>query len=633
LNDRQRRFAEVVRSSADSLLHLLNDILDFSKIEAGRLDLERSPYRPREVIADVIDMFSGRARAKGLALDASVDATVPESLWGDPYRVRQILVNLVGNALKFTERGEVAVRASLETPPDDQAPMLKIEVRDSGIGISRDAQSRLFRSFSQADSSTTRRFGGSGLGLAIVRELVQMMHGRIGLSSVPGRGTTFWFLTPAEAAPDPEASTHADPRLAGKRVLLVEDDATNRAILLDQLDRAGFAVSAAADGDTALTLLRTAAAQDQAFELAVVDMRMPVMDGAALALEISRDASIAATRIVILSSMYDEARAELATRSGVAGYLLKPVRRDELYRALARAAGLTDTAPTAKSPAIDRRFDGVRVLLAEDNDVNREIAVSVLESLGCEVAIARDGAEALARFRAAAPDFVLMDCQMPVMDGYEATRQIRDFESLGVGRVPVVALTADVVQGARERSLEAGMDDHITKPFSRRDIAVCMERWLSKSVVLGAAATPRATSGSATQSAAADSAALDLSALQQLQGMQTADGTDLIAKIVHMFITQTPQLFAGMHAAYAAGNARDLRRAAHTLKSTSATVGATDLSLRAAALEAAADDGGIDHLLESVARLEAEFASVVNALRRAYPEADSSSEVKRGGAH
>jgi two-component system sensor histidine kinase/response regulator len=626
LDDRQRRFAEVVRSSAESLLHLLNDILDFSRIEAGRLELEHTPYRLRDTISDVIDMFTERARAKGLALSTEVEDEVPASLWGDPYRVRQILVNLVGNALKFTEIGTVTVRARLERvagdAPHGQIPMLRLEVSDSGIGIPQDAQARLFTSFSQADSSTTRRFGGSGLGLAIVRELVQMMRGRIGLWSVPGRGTTFWLQIPAETAPERRASATVDARLAGKRVLLVEDEEADRTMLSEQLRRAGLKVTAVVEGDAALAQLRAAAAQGGAFDLAVIDMRLPGMSGADLAREISKDASLAATRLVAIASLYDEAQAELAMRSGVAAYLLKPLRSEELYRALARAAGHVEPARAAETaPPAEPRFDGVRVLLAEDNEVNREIAVSVLETLGCKVTVAHDGAEAVSSYRAAPVDFILMDCQMPVMDGYEATRAIRAIESVAGPSVPIVALTADVVQGAIERSFAAGMDDHISKPFSRRDIALCMARWLPDQTRRGTApaATAGAPAGEGPQPAEEVAAAIDPAALDQLRGMQTADGTELVAKIVQMFIAQTPSLFDSARAAHASGNARDLRRAAHTLKSTSATVGATNLARLAAALEFEADAGRIEQTPDMLALMQSDFERIVQALRAAYP--------------
>jgi signal transduction histidine kinase/CheY-like chemotaxis protein/HPt (histidine-containing phosphotransfer) domain-containing protein len=626
LDDRQRRFADVVRSSAESLLHLLNDILDFSRIEAGRLELEHTPYRLRETIADVIDMFAERARAKGLALRAEVADGVPASLWGDPYRVRQILVNLIGNALKFTDVGSVTVRARIEPvtgdAPHGQAPMLRIEVSDTGIGIAQDAQARLFTSFSQADSSTTRRFGGSGLGLAIVRQLVQMMRGRIGLWSVPGRGTTFWLQIPAEAAPERRAPSAVDARLAGKRVLLVEDEESDRTMLSELLRRAGLEITAVADGETALAQLREANARGRAFDLAVIDMRLPGMSGADLAREVSKDAALGATRLVAVASLYDEAQAELAMRSGVAGYLLKPVRSDELYRALVRAAEPAEPAQAAESAApAEPRFDGVRVLLAEDNEVNREIAVSVLETLGCEVTVAHDGSEAVSRYRVAPVDFILMDCQMPVMDGYEATRAIRAIESVAGPSVPIVALTADVVQGALERSLAAGMDDHISKPFSRRDIALCLARWLPNKMRRAAAPAGAAGGAPAVKAAAQEKAAaeIDPAALEQLRGMQTADGTELAAKIVQMFISQTPSLFDSARAAQASGNARDLRRAAHTLKSTSATVGATNLARLAAALEFDAEAGRIEQAPETLTLMQSDFERVVQALREAYP--------------
>jgi CheY-like chemotaxis protein/HPt (histidine-containing phosphotransfer) domain-containing protein len=368
--------------------------------------------------------------------------------------------------------------------------------------------------------------------------------------------------------------------------------------------------------------LRAAAARGRAFDLAVIDMRLPGMSGADLAREIAKEPSLAPTRRLILASLCDEAQAEIATRSGVTAYLLKPVRREELYHALARAAGLVEPVHPAEATApAGRRFDGVRVLLAEDNEVNREIAVSVLETLGCAVTVARDGAEAVARYRAAPLDFILMDCQMPVMDGYEATRAIRAIESIAGPSVPIVALTADVVQGARERSLAAGMDDHISKPFSRHDIALCMARWLPEKAQRGASPAPQAGApGAASAPPAQAEATIDAAALDQLRGMQTADGTDLVAKIVQMFISQTPALFASARAAHAGGNARDLRRAAHTLKSTSATVGATSLAKLAAALEFDADAGRIERAPESLALIEADFERVVRALRAAYPE-------------
>jgi PAS domain S-box-containing protein len=481
----QRDYAETIKSSADSLLTVINDILDFSKIEAGKLDIESIPMDLPSLVEDVGAMMSFQAASKNLELVIDVQPEVPMHVIGDPQRLRQCLINLVGNAVKFTRRGEIVVELAPAQAPNG-APGVRFEVRDTGIGIATHTQKTLFEPFVQADSSTTRHFGGTGLGLSIVRRLVEMMGGEIGVESELGKGSRFWFvlpLKPAQAAPGP-VRTRVDR--AGRRVLIVDDNATNRRVLSGQLGHAGFKTAVASSTAQALEALRAAIAEQQPFDVALIDLQMPDADGAALGEQIRANAELARTRAVLLTSVDRQGDMQRFASLGFAGYLSKPARVRELLACLDKVlAHEAHEWQVQSQPIVTRgsvqqaqggkRFAG-RVLVVEDNVVNQKVAQRFLERMGCEVEVAANGDDSVRVFAPGKYRLILMDVQMPVMDGYTATREIRDRED-GRIRVPIVALTANAMTGQLERCLEAGMDALLTKPIDIEALCGVMERF------------------------------------------------------------------------------------------------------------------------------------------------------------
>jgi PAS domain S-box-containing protein len=479
LTAEQREYLGMARSSAEALLHIINDILDFSKIEAGKLELEAIDFDLHATVEEAVGLLAEKAGNKGLELICHVEAPPPCWLRGDPGRLRQVLLNLAGNAVKFTERGEVVVSARLE----EQGPagaVVRCEVRDTGAGIPADVQPRLFASFTQADTSTTRKFGGTGLGLAISKRLVGLMGGEIGLTSEPGRGSTFRFtvrLAKGEIVPP---APRRDGVLRGLRALVVDDNATNRMVLSHNLAGWGVRVAEAPGGAEALAALRSA---EEAFALALLDFQMPGMDGLELARGIKADPALAGVRLIMLSSLGVRGQRDQARAAGIEGYLVKPVRLAQLYDCLATvmtAAGPAPSAPMRPAADAGRRplpaADGPRVLLAEDNLVNQRLALRLLEKLGCRVDVVGNGREAVAAVARGDYALVFMDCQMPEMDGFEATAAIRRGET-GSRRLPIIALTASAMQGDREACLAAGMDDYLSKPLGQRDMERMVRRW------------------------------------------------------------------------------------------------------------------------------------------------------------
>jgi signal transduction histidine kinase/DNA-binding response OmpR family regulator len=488
LTPEQQEYAEAVRHSAEALLAIINDLLDFSKIEAGRLELEDLDFDLRAVIEEVTSLLAPRADSKGLELACLVYHDVPTVLRGDPDRLRQILTNLVGNAIKFTERGEVVVRARLAEATAD-AVLVRFEVSDTGIGIAPEARARLFQSFSQADSSTTRRYGGTGLGLAISKQLIELMGGSIGVDSTLGQGSTFWFTVQLAQQP---ASAQSIPLVAGdlrgRRVLIVDDNATDRTILHHQVTAWGVRADAAASGQLALETLHIAAMRDDPYDLVILDMQTPGMDGLELARQIKADPVLASLPLVMLTSITQRGHEELVPQAGIAAYLTKPVRQSQLFDCLMMVMSTPTQAarPSSRTtrPLINRyRLAEAkarahpRILVAEDNLVNQKVAVRLLEKLGYRADVAVNGhevVEALARIPYAA---VLMDCQMPQMDGYEATAAIRAREG-SARHTPIIAMTAHAMPGDREKVLAAGMDDYIAKPVQAEALAAVLRRWI-----------------------------------------------------------------------------------------------------------------------------------------------------------
>jgi two-component system sensor histidine kinase/response regulator len=485
LDARQRRYAETVRSSGDLLLNIINDILDFSKIEARKVTLEEIPFRLHDTIEDAVQAFARAAEAKGLELACEIDEQVPETVKGDPTRLRQIINNLIGNAIKFTDRGEVIVKVGAPSCDADRVG-LEFSVRDTGIGIEPAVREQLFNAFSQAGGSTARRYGGTGLGLAIVRQLVRMMGGDVRVESAPGKGSTFRFtvqLALAEAAPAPDAA-RARATLRGLRALVVDDHAASREILVHQLSSQGMAVETAASGAAALARLAAA----QPFDVLLLDVHMPDMDGIELARRVRAEPRWNALRIAMLSSVRDDAPASLREELRIDCWLTKPVRQSALFGCLQDALGrAAQRAPFVEPPICDagrtaQASLALKVLLVEDNPINMEMALAMLGSFACRTTVAENGRQALEALARESFDIVLMDCQMPGMDGFAATAEIRRSEALDGRRVPIIALTAHAMDGDEARCIAAGMDDYLAKPFSLGALRAKLVRWTNASV-------------------------------------------------------------------------------------------------------------------------------------------------------
>jgi signal transduction histidine kinase/DNA-binding response OmpR family regulator len=477
LSPEQRESVETIRSSGEALLTIINDILDFSKIEAGKLELERIEFDVAAVVDDVVDLVAEQVRAKQLELSALIAPDVPARVVGDPGRVRQVLLNLVGNAVKFTAAGEVLVSVGLDPAGDDANVGLHFEVKDTGIGVPLDAQATLFMPFAQADASTTRRYGGTGLGLAICRQLTDMMGGSVGIESEPGAGSTFWFTILAGRAGSNLVAGHV---LHGVRALVIYDGEISRRVLSRQLERLGANVECAVDGNEGLGRLKRAAEAGAPFDVAVVDRRMPGLDGFEVARSVRSDDLLARTALVLIASGPYARLSVEARDAGFDAYLTRPLKLQQLADAIALARG-TRTIAAPASPGTElvdgaSPVQGARVLLAEDNTVNQRVATRMLAKLGHRVDVAGNGVEAVEAVRRQPYDIVLMDCQMPEMDGFEAAAAIRRLPSDRC-RVPIVALTANAMAGDRERCLEAGMDDYLTKPVKVQELRAVLEKW------------------------------------------------------------------------------------------------------------------------------------------------------------
>ncbi|WP_374681775.1 response regulator [Accumulibacter sp.] len=626
LSAQQRHFADAVHQSGEHLLAIINDILDFSKIEAGKLDIESIDFNLRQLVEELGCLFARPAEAKGLELLCSVPHDLPVAVSGDPVRVRQVLTNLLNNAVKFTRHGEIVIRVSLLDENPLQA-LFRFEVRDSGIGISEEAQARLFNAFVQADSSTTRRYGGSGLGLAIAKRLVEIMHGQIGLHSEAGRGTLFWFEIPLRKQdPDARLMVNMVRRLNGLRVLVVDDNATNREILAHQLAGWSMHYTGAAGGQQALQELEQTA--ERPFDLAILDLHMPGMDGFELARAIRGELRWAKMPLVMLSSVSVGADHPDRRNAPIDYYLTKPVRQSDLYDATATALSHATSTPagTPPSPVLMPVVElvpgklGGRVLVAEDNAVNQAVAGAMLESLGVAYCLADNGQIALDRLAHESFDLVLMDCQMPEMDGFESTAQIRARQRDGVlcSRLPIVALTANAVEGDRERCLAAGMDDYLSKPFTRERLAATLQRWLPASAPVDASSTacsPNAPGSVRAQQAAAGEEPINPHALDTLRLLPGPNGVLLVQKVIGAYLADTPPRFAQLQAAVDAGDAEALRQIAHSLKSSSATVGAEHLAELCKALEMLGRKGSTDGARTLLIDLEPELPRVLAALQ------------------
>ncbi len=589
LSDKQRRFADAVYRSGETLLEIINDILDFSKIEAGKLELESVDFNLRTVVEDVFEMLAPRAHQKRIELASRIGPEVPTIAKGDPTRIRQVLTNLVGNALKFTEAGEVVVTVTAKPEPDGHR--IGFEVRDTGIGMRAEALQKLFTVFMQADQSMSRRYGGTGLGLAISKQLVELMGGAITVESHFGEGSIFRFDVPLASGESAAVMPPVNLQLLrGRRVILVEDNPTNRSILEMQLKAVEMDVATADHGATALELMRAAARAGTPFDVAVIDMKMPIMDGLTMAATLRDEPQLAPVRMVMLTSLASGNEAQLAYENGVDQYLTKPVRQSELLEALAKVLSRCEpAAPSAMTVATGHR---ATVLVAEDNRVNQEVARAMLRDLGCEIRLADNGREALNALRSQAFDVVFMDCQMPEMDGFEAVRRFRaatqaDFET--ALDVPIVALTANALAGDQERCLAAGFDEYLAKPFKQQQIDALLAHW-TRPEGRNRRSAPHDAAASRTQPPLPETAGggeqvLDMTVIDRIREMEQRGAARLLERLIETYAATATKLMADAERALAQGDGTALRHAAHTLRSSSANVGAATLSQRFAALE------------------------------------------------
>jgi PAS domain S-box-containing protein len=594
LTPEQRDFAETIRASGESLLTVINEILDFSKVEAGKLTFETLDFDLQEVVEGTVELLAQTAESKGLDLSGFIHPSVPTHLRGDPGRLRQVLVNLVGNAIKFTAAGEVALRVDLAGETETLAT-LDFSVRDTGIGIAPEAQGKLFQAFHQADVSTTRKYGGTGLGLALSRQLVERLGGEIGLESALGAGSTFRVRMPLAKqarAHRPREPGHA---LEGTRVLLVDDHPTNLENLQTQLAAWKIPCAAAADGASALEALRAAASTPAPFAAALIDHGMPGIDGLSLARAILGDPAIANTRLVLLTTRGEPLGPE-EPLAGILQSCLKPVRQSRLFDALLNALGhspaILDAAARPAAPARARRPE--RILLAEDNAVNQRVALGQLRGLGYSVDAVASGFEALQALAQAPYDIVLMDCQMPELDGYEATAAIRQRE--GPGRHTwIIAMTANAMAEDRAQCLAAGMDDYVSKPVRLADLEAALER-----ARRAAAATP----------------AIDARSIEALRALPDDGGQSLLRNLLAKFIEDAPAAIIALRAAVERGDPRAAALLAHGLKGAGSNFGAHRLADLCGALERAGKAGQTDPLPNLLADTNAELQRVLAALAR-----------------
>ena len=644
-SEEQRSYIEPIRQCGEALLSLINDILEYGKIEAGKLELESIDFNLRTTVEDVLAQFAEGAQTNGLEITGLVHAAVPTSLRGDPGRLRQILTNFVGNAIKFTKQGDVTVQAFLEKDLVD-AVVVRFEVTDSGIGISPEVQARLFQPFTQADSSTSRQYGGTGLGLAISKQLAEQMGGSVGIASQPGHGSTFWCTARFIKQTASSLAIVPSAELRGRRVLIVDDNESNRMILHHLITGWGMAGDQAHDAASAITMIEQQAEQGRSYDVAIVDMLMPGKDGLQLAKELKIHPVGSLVPLVILTSLIQRGHAELARQAGFVAYLTKPVRHDQLSECLKAvlgkpglvSVGTVTTVPTPAPALITRHTlaearSFARVLVAEDNLINQKLSVRMLEKLGYQSDVVGNGQEALAALARVPYALILMDCQMPLLDGLEATRLIREREQapgnvelemkndeLNIAasppsiphstlnihhprHIPIVALTANAMNGDRERCLAAGMDDYLTKPVRKGDLKAVLDRWVPSSI-------------QARDVDAAGTAIEPLPVIFDAAATLRNIGGDaaLLEELVELFLQRYRTMLEAIRAALDDRDHVAVEQAAHALKGTASNLCASEVVSSAGQLEALGRLGTLADAPMICTQLEAAVLRLVSTL-------------------
>jgi len=619
-NQEQKEYTSIVRDSAQVLLSLINDILDFSKIEAGKLSLEMIEFRPIDIIESAGELFTSRVHEKGIALVTYVDPYIPSHVRGDPTRLRQVLLNLIGNSVKFTEEGEIVVRAELFNQNDDEIE-IRFEVKDTGIGLSEIARKRLFQPFTQADGSTTRKYGGTGLGLAISKRLVEAMGGEIDVESEEGKGSTFWFSAKFERCKIPAIKDFAvlPAEVEHLHVLVVDDNPVHREIVTRYLSSWGMRSGVSESGETALVELRSAVSSGDPYRLAILDLCMPGMDGFSLAQTIARDPELKSTRSILLTAFDERGQAEQAMRYGCAAYLVKPVKMSNLFDTIVKTiaqkqfapeiytpeettAPVEDQPPTPPSRAL--------ILLAEDNPANQKLSTIQLKKLGYRVEAVQNGQQVVEAILKTNQKYaaILMDCQMPEVDGFSATRIIRKAELTTGKHLPIVAMTANAMQGDRETCLAAGMDDYISKPIRLDQLREILNHWtrvedVSEPIDLGMG-----------ESEEIENDSLDQEILSGIRMLQIEGEPDFLTELIDIYIQDSACLLERIKATLADQAGPEMRKAAHALKGSSMNLGARKLASLCQEMESAVQSNRLEDEPEILNRLEREYLRVWQAL-------------------
>jgi len=637
LTSKQKRFAETIHKSGSALLTIINDILDFSKIEAGKLELHKTAFDLKQLIEELGVMFANQAHQKGLELTCIYPADGHAMFRGDAERIRQILVNLIGNSLKFTEKGEVLLEVELFEKKDDMY-LVRFRIRDTGIGIEPLAQEKIFDSFSQADGSTTRNFGGTGLGLTICKKLTELMGGKIGIKSLIGEGSTFWFVIPLkkEVAIKQSLATSGSNIFKNYRVLIADKNKANRKLLEQQFMAWGMDYYSVDNGKSALRAIQDAAQLGNPFSLTILENQLNGIDGITLARKIKNNTDTSDIKIIMLSSVGNMEETGQWLMAGIESYLSKPVRQKELYESIVKALDSGEEEVdlfenTEASPLEEKtlRLKG-HILVAEDNIVNQELAREMISRLGCSVEIVDNGRQAFEAIsehlldnRQQPYDLILMDCQMPEMDGFEATQKLREWEGQQnvLERIPIIALTANAMEGDRDKCITAGMDDYMTKPFTLVQLGALLHRWLpvlakeNKSEYARQIEESDHSEHDSEPENHQGNTLLEEAAIEKIRKLQRDGQPNIVIKVIELFFENTKKIIFALESAISNGDNANLQRSAYSLKSSCSTVGATNLAQLCSELENLGRTGKAEQAQSRLSVLEYEYDAVCTALQ------------------